>query len=282
MEYKGYEAIISNIIDYKCPFCDVMMYKGLYYWATYECSKCKKNFAEQGVVAKILDYSCQNCHIGMNKSVYCWGEYKCNECKREFIEYEKGKIKETGTIVSSTLSVAALNLYPNLVFIETGTYKGGGVQVAINTGIFQEIHSIETHKPFYDMAVEHFKNEKNVCLYYGDSVDLLWGIIEPINTSITFWLDGHQCPDAKYGKERVPIMKELDIIAQHSIKKHKILIDDINLAGEIRDDWLGDGWANINVLAIQKAILKINPDYKFVYEDHPRGGSKGAILVANI
>jgi len=182
-------------------------------------------------------------------------------------------------ILSPTLSTSVLGKYMNFVFVETGTYLGGGVQVALNTG-FQEIHSIEKHEPFYRDAKILFANYDNVNLYLGDTLDLLEGIISEIYEPITFWLDGHEHPDGASGKVRVPIMEELAIIKRHHIKTHKLLIDDIGLCETVHSNWMGDSWKAIKLENIKKAVLDINSGYSFNYEDHVPSGIKNGILGA--
>ena len=59
----------------------------------------------------------------------------------------------------------------NDTFIETGTFNGGGVQVALDSG-FKYVHSIEVSPEYYKIATERFYNTMNVDLYLGDSIEV--------------------------------------------------------------------------------------------------------------
>lgn len=65
--------------------------------------------------------------------------------------------------------------YPNRYFVETGAYYGAGIQHAL-TADFSEIYSIELDPLFYDMALETFKDIRQVHLIFGDSGKLLFNL----------------------------------------------------------------------------------------------------------
>lgn len=101
----------------------------------------------------------------------------------------------------------------------------------------------------------------------------LYDVIKNINSSITFWLDGHYSGyDTAQGDENNPILKELEQIKKHHIKNHTILIDDIRLCGGF---WFDD----ITLEQIISKILEINKNYTISYVD---GYVKNDILVAQI
>ena len=148
----------------------------------------------------------------------------------------------------------------NDIFIETGTYYGDGIMLALQVG-FKEIHSIDCSITFYGKACIKFRPHNNVKLYLANSDRVLLSIMADIQEPVTFWLDAH---DNYYHS---PLLDELDIIARHAIKEHTILIDDV-------DDFIEYGWT---VDIVQKKILAINPDYKFKIVQ-----AKRQILIAEI
>jgi len=152
--------------------------------------------------------------------------------------------------------------YPNPCFIETGTHYGDTVQKALDIG-FDKIISIELSNELYPKCLERFQNNPKVTLYHGDVSLLFKKIIDPINTLITFWLDAHY---SGYGTARGPkddpIMDELEIIKNHPIKTHTILIDDIRL---------------MNRNTIINKVKEININYDLSFED---GCEPKDILVA--
>ena len=161
--------------------------------------------------------------------------------------------------------------YPNPVFVETGTYQGDGVQMALDAG-FKTIYSIELIPEYYAYPVERFKGVENVHLILGDSHLVLDELLSKINEPITFWLDGHLgggvCWLAKYDS---PLVQELEAIGRHHIKTHTILIDDLR-------DWHIET-RGFDTEVLKRKILEINPDYVFTFED---GHVPNDILVAKI
>jgi hypothetical protein len=151
----------------------------------------------------------------------------------------------------------------NDVFVETGTFKGGAISIALRVG-FEKIRSVEVHKPFYDECVERFKDCSTVQLYLGDSITTLWSMIEDITVPITFWLDGHICelPGSTIGQKNIPLLEELEIISRHPIKTHTILVDDRKNLGQPWYDW-----SPVTERVVITAIKKINQNYTILFED---------------
>ena len=158
-----------------------------------------------------------------------------------------------------TISPEILAKYPGDLFIETGTHMGHGVQKALDCG-FQEIHSIEEDNSRYQAAEKRFRGHPQVSLYRGASGKVLPTILAQVNRPAIFWLDAH------WGG-RSSLIIELRAIAQHPIKTHTILIDDLRLLG---------AWGT-NLKQIQTLLLEINPAYNFFRED---GCQQADILVA--
>lgn len=119
-------------------------------------------------------------------------------------------------------------LYPNKVFVETGSYLGNGIQNAIDAK-FEKIYSIELSDKYYNYCKDKFKFISHVNIIQGDSYDKLAEVIKDIDEPITFWLDGHHsCGDTALGKYWTPLMYELEQIKNHHIKNHTIIIDDMS------------------------------------------------------
>jgi len=160
----------------------------------------------------------------------------------------------------------------NPIFIETGSCVGDGIACALKAG-YKEIHSIELSPDFYQKCVVRFKNNPNVHLYLGDSSIVLKEILKNIKKPATFWLDGHYSWNGTArGDTNTPILKELAIIGDHSIKTHTILIDDVREFGTVEFDF-------IELDDILKALEKINPNYLISYEN---GYIANDVLVAEI
>lgn len=149
-------------------------------------------------------------------------------------------------------------------FIETGTFGGEGVQLALNAG-FTKVRSIESDPTLAKHAKERFFNNPNVEIYYGNSSTDLWKLIEDIKEPVTFWLDAHHCPPREDGGKNCPLIEELEQIKQHPIKTHTILIDDMHCCNTILFDFMGHE-------DFIKKLLEINPEYIIRYVD---GGNEG-------
>lgn len=159
-----------------------------------------------------------------------------------------------GSLVSDVL-----RQYTNAVFVETGTFEGAGVATAISCG-FDEIHSIELHRPFFDSCSARFSEDSNVYLHLGDSGVCLWDIIKAIDRPITFWLDGHIEVGVPHGIQPIPILAELEQISRHPIKSHTILIDDRRVMGT-------NVWFGITEKEVIEGAMKINSAYSIAYEN---------------
>lgn len=143
--------------------------------------------------------------------------------------------------------------YLNPVFVETGSCVGEGIRRAVFAG-FQEIHSIELSPELHEHCVNRFKDQEHVHLFCGDSRDHLAEIISKIDCPITFWLDAHYSGGTTAGADvSFSLFDEIEIIKNHSIKNHTILIDDLR-------DW------GSNDLLIEK-LLEINPNYTIMLVD---------------
>lgn len=183
--------------------------------------------------------------------------------------------------MSRSLTGPILEKYTyNKYFLETGTYTGGGVQVAANVG-FEHIISIEIDEVFYNASKSTFAGSKlDIRLYLGDSAIILSEIINKINEPITFWLDGHVSTRMIVGVTEIPLFLELDIIAKHPIKTHTILIDDRRMMGKVtpgNKPW-SHVWENINEEQVIEKLLSINSKYNIIYEDSTN--AKKDIIVA--
>lgn len=104
---------------------------------------------------------------------------------------------------------------------------GDGIQLALEAG-FERVISIELSDKYYTYCQQRFFNEPRVSLVKGDSAFVLYDVIKDIDSSITFWLDGHHSSgDTALGAFWAPLIQELDAIKRHHRNDHTILIDDM-------------------------------------------------------
>ena len=163
----------------------------------------------------------------------------------------------------SHLTLEYVKLFGNGdTFVETGTYLGDTVQLAIEAG-YKKIHSIELDDGLFYSALKLFENNHGVKIWLGDSVDELEKIMALVEGPATFWLDAHasgHLPGGKSGGS--PVLDELRIIAKHPCKEHTIFINDRRLYGSA-------DWSGVQEVDAVKIIQEINPNYNlYVLDGH--------------
>ena len=173
--------------------------------------------------------------------------------------------------------------FPNRVFVESGSYRGDGIQLAIDAG-FKDIYSIDIDETNTKYCMDRFgmRGSNSMGFTEGhlivvatkDSARDLQSIIETESEPITFWLDAHaqHLEDEPEFPNPYPLLKELEQIGRHPIKRHTIMIDDIlHLTHPDITGWTRE--------TIEEALLKINPDYRLSYYANP---VRDNILIAHI
>jgi hypothetical protein len=144
-------------------------------------------------------------------------------------------------------------------FVETGSYIGDGIQLAIDSD-FENIYSIEISDKHYELCRNRFLNNNKVNLIKGDSYEELGKLLENIKEPFTYWLDGHYSgPGTGLGVLEFPIMTELDTILKRGIDGETIYVDDMRILKNYDD--------SINLDKILDLVKKYKSDYKIYYED---------------
>jgi hypothetical protein len=158
------------------------------------------------------------------------------------------------------------------VLVESGTYLGDGIQQGIDCG-YHQILSYEVSPNLYNQTIRRFHGNNKVKIFFKSSATMSAEILS-IPNKITFWLDGHYSSDGvtSYVDKYCPIMEELNEIGKHPRKDHNILVDDVRIFGT-------DEFNMITIQDVKSRILKINPNYKFIFED---GYIKNDVLVAYV
>lgn len=160
-------------------------------------------------------------------------------------------------------------LYPNEVFVETGTYRGDAIVKALEVP-YKKIISIDIDPQYkehctslFDLNNPESQLKDKIELHTGDSANALWNIIRNIKKPITFWLDSHwqMFEDTDPGLNPFPLLQEIEQIGRHKIKNHTILIDDCLIM-----QWNIVGY-DLNL--IKTMIEKINPAYEFKMHANP-------------
>lgn len=157
-------------------------------------------------------------------------------------------------------------------FVETGTYMGDTVKLALGAG-FNRVYSCEINEGLYKNCVDLFKDNPNVNILLGDSIDCLKEILSRIHGPATFWLDAHASGELIGGKSGgSPVVDELKLIAEHECKEHTIFIDDRRLFGSAE-------WSFVTEQQALDALKKINPNYNVHYLD---GHQPGDVICASV
>ena len=172
------------------------------------------------------------------------------------------------------------------IFIETGTYRGETTKAV--AGKFKTVHTIELSKNLASTAEKSFKKtHPHVVVHQGASEDKLQNILAKIDKPAIFWLDAHySAGNTARGKVDTPIMQEIQIIFDHKIKNHVVLIDDMRYCRK-PDDGLGGpvkpSLAYPSIHRLAEAFLAFNPLYDLTIKNDifiatpPKGGSNHGI-----
>jgi hypothetical protein len=126
------------------------------------------------------------------------------------------------------------------LLIETGTWLGDGIEVALEAG-FQEIVSCDINEELVAQARTRFAG-LSVKIYHGASEEVLGVIANRLEEPAVFFLDAHAMPPSPSSREfssstlrrgdeenkhlHCPIQREIDIILNSNLRGHAILVDD--------------------------------------------------------
>ena len=145
-------------------------------------------------------------------------------------------------------------------FIETGSFAGDGIKLALDSG-FKVVYSIELAEKYYNMCKQRFLKDNSVNLILGDSFVELKKLLESEKeTSFTYWLDGHYSGgETGRGILDFPIMQELETILSRDINNEIIYIDDMRILKSYNND--------INERKILEMVKRKKPGAFISYED---------------
>lgn len=161
--------------------------------------------------------------------------------------------------------------HPNAVLVESGSFQGDGIQDALDAG-FKRVISMELSASLVEHCRQRFAGNDRVQIVHGSSTTTLPAILAGISEPVTFWLDGHYSCNPLVPFDPIlgpcPLLKELDIIQEHAIKTHTILIDDRRLMyGHADPTNVKDGFFNITEEQVVAKLKAINPNYVIHHAD---------------
>ena len=176
---------------------------------------------------------------------------------------------------------------PEKIIIETGTCLGRTVEFVLEHGA-KSVRSVEGDRDRYESCAKRFADDSRVSLWCGHSKDYLREMIKDLHETAVFFLDAHPSGGDSFGHNEIMgedrdhnltiygqdavLMAELQIIAEHPIKNHTILLDDQHSI---------DG---TNERKYKEFLLThVNPNYTFEFIpkiDSPDGGCLVAQVIA--
>ena len=140
------------------------------------------------------------------------------------------------------------------ILIETGTFLGDMLYAMRRR--FDRLISIELSSELTERARVRFRKYPQIQIVNGDSGEKLKEILQGISQRTLFWLDGHYSGGiTAKGKLDTPIYSELQIVFDHPVKDHVILIDDARLFNGTND--------YPTIPELQEIIQELRPDYLF-------------------
>ena len=144
-------------------------------------------------------------------------------------------------------------------FIETGSYYGDGIQLALESG-FQKVYSIELSLDLYNHCKNRFDKNENVEIILGDSTYKLKEILEKNpDSKFTYWLDGHYSGGVTAkGDKECPLREELESILSRDVEGELIYVDDMRHYKNHPD---------INLNDILDLLKKYKPNAKYRFEE---------------
>jgi len=133
--------------------------------------------------------------------------------------------------------------YP--IFVETGTYLGHTIFEMDK--YFEELHTVEIKKEFYESAKNSYQGSK-ITFHLGDSINELSKIVCKLSNNTIFFLDGHWSSEQTgRGIKDVPLLEELQQIMKDFKHQGIIIIDDYRLFGKNPiDGSCNEDWSEIN------------------------------------
>lgn len=123
----------------------------------------------------------------------------------------------------------ALNNPYARTFVESGSADGDTCLALRND--FDRLYTVEIVPTVQERTKARLQPYGNIVSLQGDTTNIFPNLLQQINASCVFWLDGHYCGSLEArGPKDTPVVEELEIILATGIP-HVILIDDARLFG---------------------------------------------------
>lgn len=113
--------------------------------------------------------------------------------------------------------------------VETGTFRGDSA--LFFAAVFKEVHTVELSEKYHRLAADRLRAFPHVRCHFGDSGEVLPRLLSQIEGALLVFLDAHWAGgDTAFGAEEVPLLRELQSLAQRR-QPDIVVIDDIRLLG---------------------------------------------------
>jgi hypothetical protein len=152
------------------------------------------------------------------------------------------------------------------IFVETGTYKGHGVQWAVDNN-FKRIYSVEIHEGLYLESSEKFKDNNSVRISKADTLNFLNVVVPQLKDSTFFYLDAHVSDSDSGGNMNhpIPFIQESQIIVNKffDLTKAIVAIDDVRLWGSPMIDGVVEVFKNKDMVLsyVDDTYIFCNKDF---------------------
>ena len=121
-------------------------------------------------------------------------------------------------------------------FFETGTCVGGTLRAAAQ--VFDICYSVELDDYFYDLSCKNLSDLKNIKIFKDTSINALKKHSKKLKGLTLYWLDAHNSPSIKPGKNNCPLLEEIDWIFNNiPLDDFILLIDDVRCSTWPLVDW---------------------------------------------
>ena len=122
------------------------------------------------------------------------------------------------------------NAFPNVAWIETGTYLGETTKFLSKN--YSSVITIEPSAPHFNYVSKRFRKISNVKVINATSENSFSELLRNSKDELNIYLDGHYSGDGTFGESKVtPVKEELDSIEKSldRFKKLFVAIDDFRV-----------------------------------------------------
>ena len=131
--------------------------------------------------------------------------------------------------------------------VETGTYHGQSTLLLQRlTG---KVYTVESAPDLFRRARETLERHPGIQVLYGESAEVLPGILAQLSHGALFWLDAHWFPSVPdLNNRQCPVLQELAILAGWPwIHESCVLVDDAHMFSEpLETDYRELDWPSID------------------------------------